>query len=535
MRLILLFIVTTLIACNKNKQAHSQFFYYNQPEGIATTDPAFTKSQPVMWIVHQLYNTLVELDDSMHIKPSIAHRWQISDDKKQFTFYLRDNIFFHDNEAFVNGKGRKLVAADVVYSLQRIMDKNTASSGAWIFNKRVDPQTGFVAINDSVFQLNLLKPFNPILGILTMQYCSILPREVVEKYGKDFRKHPCGTGPFVLKTWDEGQAMVLVKNNKYFERDKDGTQLPKLAGVQISFSDSRATEFLLFKQKKLDFINDIDPSFKDLVLTKTGKLKKEFEKQFVLNTCPYLNTEYLGINIDDKNTFLKQSPLAQKKIRQAINYGFDKEKLVFYMRNSLGYAALGGIIPSCLPSYNKQAVNGYNYNPAKAAQLLAEAGFPQGKNLPAIKLLTIPIYADIASFISKELLNIGIKIDVEVVQKASLIERASRGEALFFRASWIADYPDGENYLTMFYSSNPAPPNYTRTRIPAYDALYEQALAQPNDSLRYILYQQMENLVLENASFVPLWYDIVIHLVQPTIKNFKPNAANLLELRWVTK
>jgi peptide/nickel transport system substrate-binding protein len=178
-------------------------------------------------------------------------------------------------------------------------------------------------------------------------------------------------------------------------------------------------------------------------------------------------------------------------------------------------------------------VKGYTYNPAKARQLLKDAGFENGKGLPVITLLTIPIYADIGSFVAKQLEETGIKVQVEVVQKSLLLEQTAKSKALFFRGSWIADYPDAENYMAMFYSKNPAPPNYTQYKNPAFDVLYEKALMENNDSIRYDLYRQMDQIVMNDAPVVPLFYDMAIHLVNRNVKNFKPNALNQLELRRV--
>lgn len=488
-----------------------------------------------MWAVHQLYNTLVEVDAQMQLQPSLAKKWDISADHLSFIFHLRTDVYFHDDAAFKNGRGRLLDATDVVYSFNRIMDKNTASPGAWIFNSRVDTVQPFTAINDSTFQLKLLRPFQPILGILSMQYCSIVPKEAVEKYGSNFRSHPVGSGPFAFVAWEEGQALVLKKNEHYFEKDSSGQALPYLDGIKVSFFDSKATEFLEFQQKRLDFINDIEASFKDEVLTKTGNLKKEWEGKLLLQKHPYLNIEYLGILVDTNNALVKQSPLRLQKIRQAINYGFDRRKMMLYLRNSIGTAAESGFVPAGLPSYDTNAVKGYHYNPAKARQLLSEAGFPNGKQLPAIKLLTIPVYADLAGYIANELQQVGIAIQVETVQKSLLLEQTSKSQALFFRGSWIADYPDAENYLGVFYSKNPAPPNYTRYHNKVFDALYEKANAEKNDSVRYTLYQQMDQLLMNDAPVVPLWYDMAIHLVHTNIKGFVPNSLNLLELRKTKK
>lgn len=533
-KIIVLFIlVSQFVACYNKKRSEGNIFHYNEFNGITSLDPAFAKSQSTMWVAHQLYNTLVEIDDSLHIIPSLAKSWEISSDRTVFTFHLRNDVFFHDDKAFSGGKGRKLTAQDVVYSFSRIISKQTASPGAWIFNRKVDTLQPFTAIDDSTFQLKLLQPYIPMLGIISMQYCSIVAREAVEKYGNDFRRHPVGTGPFRFVAWEEGQALVLKKNQQYFEKDESGNRLPYLDGVNVSFYESKATEFLLFRQKQLEFINDIESSFKDEVLTKRGTLRKDWEGKIELQVNPYLNIEYLGILVDSTNDLVKDSPMRIKKIRQAINYGFDRRKMVLYLRNSLGTPAESGFIPMGLPSFDSSVVKGYHYNPSKAKQLLAEAGYPDGKGLPPIKLLTIAIYADMANFIAKQLGESGIPVQVDVIQKSLLLTMTSGSRAAFFRGSWIADYPDAENYLSVFYSKNPAPPNYTRYKSEKFDALFEEALKEKNDSLRYKLYQQADQVMMDDAVVVPLWYDKVVRLVQPNVKGFKPNALNLLELRKV--
>ncbi|HEV8284291.1 MAG TPA: ABC transporter substrate-binding protein [Chitinophagaceae bacterium] len=520
-----------LFSCAGKKQTHKNIFHYNEQTGIASLDPAFAKNQSIMWAVHQLYNTLVEVDKDLNIVPSIAKTWEISDDRLVYTFHLRNDVFFHDDQAFNASHGRQLTAYDVAYSFGRIINKQTASPGAWIFNRKIDSVNGFKAIDDTTFQLKLLRPYMPILGILSMQYCSIVPKEAVEKYGSDFRQHPVGTGPFAFVAWEEGQALILKKNKNYFEKDDQGNRLPYLDGIKISFYDSKATEFLLFRQKQLDFINDMESTFKDEVLTKKGMLRKNWEGKIVLETHPYLNIEYLGILVDPTNELVKNSPTRLKQIRQAINYGFDRRKMILYLRNSLGIPAESGFVPAGLPSFDSSKVRGYHYDPVRCKQLLSEAGFPDGKGLPAIKLLTVPIYSDLAGFIAKQLEEAGIPVQVDVVQKSLLLELTSNSRALFFRGSWIADYPDAENYLSVFYSKNPAPPNYTRYKNPQFDALFEKALAETNDSLRYKLYQQADQVMINDAPVVPLWYDESIHFIQPNLKGFESNSLNLLELR----
>ncbi|MFZ6025787.1 MAG: ABC transporter substrate-binding protein [Bacteroidota bacterium] len=520
-----------IAGCGRKAASGKTVFYYNESTGIATLDPAFAKNQSIMWAIHQVYNTLVEIDSNLNIVPSLAKSWDIDAARTSYTFHLRTDVYFHDNEIFPGGKGRKMLASDIAYSLNRIIDKATASSGAWIFNNRVNSLQPFTAVDDSTFRLKLLRPFHPIMGILSMQYCSIIPKEAVEKYGRDFRRNPCGTGPFQFVSWDEGEALVMHKNEKYWEKDASGNSLPYLDAIQVSFFDNKATEFLQFRQGKLSFVNDIDPSFKDELLTKKGELRKEWEGKLQLNKTAYLNTEYFGILVDEKNPLVKIAPTRLRLVRQAMNYAINRTRLMMYMRNSIGIPAEAGFVPGGLPSRNVELVKGYQYDPAKARQLIEQAGFGDRNSMPELKLLTIPIYADIASFVAKQMEEVGIPVQVEVIQKSLLLEQTAKSRALFFRGSWIADYPDAENYMAMFYSKNPAPPNYTRYKNADFDLLYEKALLETNDSLRYELYRKMDQLVINDAPVIPIWYDMAIHFVQPNISGFRANALNLLELR----
>jgi ABC-type transport system substrate-binding protein len=532
--LLFITLVPALCGCYGGADDARGIFRYNESSGIASLDPAFAKNQSVMWPVHQLFNTLVETDSALQLVPALAKSWELSDDRTVYTFHLRGDVFFHDDACFPGSKGRRMTAADIAYSFGRIIDKKTASPGAWIFQDKIDSTRGFEAVDDTTFRIKLKRPYQPILGILSMQYCSVLPHEAVEKYGSDLRKHPVGTGPFRFVAWEEGQALILKKNERYFERDEKGHPLPYLDGVRISFYDNKATEFLLFRQGKLDFINDIEASFKDEVLSRRGELRPEWQGKVRLDKHSYLNIEYLGLLVDSTNPLLQASPTRIRKVRQAINYAIDRKKLVLYLRNSLGTPAESGFVPVGLPSFSALEVPGYTYDPAKARRLIDEAGFGY-KSMPGFKLQTIPAYAEIGNYIARQLEEVGIRVQVEVVQKSLLLDMTSNGKALFFRGSWIADYPDAENYLSVFYSKNPAPPNYTRYRNAAFDALFEKAIAEPNDSLRYRLYRQADALMLQDAPVVPLWYDMVIHLVQNNVEGFPANALNLLELRRTRK
>ncbi len=519
-------------SCNNSTKSDKKFFRYNQSSGIASLDPAFSKDQSTIWACNQLYNSLVALDDNLNTTAAIAKTWEISEDGKTYTFHLRNNVAFHNNECFAGGKGRSVVAADVVYSFKRIVDPKVASPGAWIFNNSIDTTTTFTALNDSTFQLKLRKPFRPMLGILSMQYCSVVPHEAIEKYGADFRSHPVGTGPFMFKNWKEGMALILVKNENYFENDADSKALPYLDGIKISFIDNKKTEYLSFKQHELDFINSIDASFIDEVLGDDGNLKPELNDKINLLKTPYLNTEYLGFLTND-NAKNEVHPLLNKKIRQAINYGFDRKEMLRYLRKGVGKPAESGFTPFGLPSFDADKVKGYSYDLPKAKQLLKEAGHENGKDLPQIKFYTNETYKEYALYISKQLEQLGLNIKVEISQPSILREWMSQGKVDFFRGSWLADYPDAENYFAVFYSKNGSPPNYTRFRNKQFDELYEKALIENDDNKRYEIYHEMEKIIIEECPVVPLYYDEVLRFSQKNILGLTANGLNVLNLKKV--
>jgi len=527
-----------LSSCQQSAHRHpgKMIFRYNDAAGLVNLDPAFSKDQPHIWVCNQLYNGLVQLDDRLHVRPAIAKSWHISPDGKTYTFYLRKDVYFHTDPVF-HGKKRRVVASDFVYSFRRLVNPKTGSPGSWVFDDVANTPTGkaFKALNDTTLQIKLKHSFPPFLGILTMQYCDVVPHEAVTFYGNSFRRHPVGTGPFFLKNWVEGVKMVLQKNPDYFERDSTGHRLPYLDAVAISFLRDKMTAFLEFTKGKLDFISGIDPSYRNEVLTRTGQLRHKYRGRIKLLKAPYLNTEYLGILVDTNLKIVKHSPLRIRAIRQAINYAIDRKKMIKYLRNGIGVPGNKGIIPPGLPAYNIHAHYGYSYNPAKAKALLKQAGFNLNHPVPPITLATTSAYVDLCKYVQARLNDIGFDAHINVMPVGTLREMKAQAKLPFFRASWIADYPDEENYLSLFYSKNFTPdgPNYTHFSSPVFDKMYEKSLKMVNGKKRRKLYRAMDSLVMANAPVVILYYDEVLRFVQKDVTGLGINPINMLVLKRV--
>jgi len=305
--------------------------------------------------------------------------------------------------------------------------------------------------------------------------------------------------------------------------------LPYLDAISITFIKDKQSEFLEFLKGNLDFLSGVHAAYKDELLTRSGSLNPKYNDQFKLLSGPYLNTEYLGVLQEPAGE--ASHILLDKNIRMAVNYGFDRAKMMKYLRNNLGYPATSGMIPPGLQG-SLAAGEGYTYNPELAREYINMAR-ESGTELKPITLTTTSDYLDLCEFIQFELEKIGLEIEITVRTGAAFRNMVANANLQFFRGSWIADYADGENYLALFYSGNhtPAGPNYTRFTDAEFDLLYEKAVSTASPEIRYSLYQKMDRIILDHAAVVPLYYDKVVRFVPLEITGFQPNPMNNLVLK----
>ena len=537
-------------------------FRYNQPEALTSLDPAFARNQANSWAVAQLYNGLLELDSALQPAPALARRYQISPDGLTYTFWLRPGIFFHEDTSVWKqashaptvkagparkGAVRTVTAADFVYSFRRLLDAKTASPGGWIFRGKVledskgtISDTCFVAVNDSTLRIHLKAPFIPFLSLLTMPYTYVVPHEAVERYGKDFREHPVGTGPFQFNTWDEGNVLLYKRNEHYWRRDAQGRPLPYLDAVAISFIADRKTEFLTFLQGKLDFLSGIREGSRDLILNADGTVRADFKGRFNLQKAPYLNTEYLGFQLDSAGLSGEQASqgraLRDRRVRQALSYALNRPELLAYVLSHVGQPGTSGFVPQALPSFSAAAVPGYTYQPQRARALLAAAGYGPSRPLQ-LRLSTVAERKAVGEYLQKNWADVGVQVQIDINQSAAQQEMVDNGRAAFFSKSWLGDYPDAENYLSLFYSPNfsPAGPDKTHYKSAEYDRLYQQAIREQDAARRTALYQAMDRLVVRDAPVIALYYDEIIRLTQRNVRGLVANPTNQLLLERVRK
>lgn len=539
---LLLSVVVLLVSCSESVDESKKVFNYNQSEGLTSLDPAFASSQANIWATSQLFNGLVELDDQLHLVPSIAKSWTIDSLGTRYTFHLRTSVSFHPHVFFEN-KSRIVTANDFVYSFQRICDPSGLyNRGMWIFKgKVIEDENGniskkaFVADNDSTLSIYLKQPFPQFLEILSMNYASVIPEGSIEVLGANFREDPIGTGPFVFKQWVEGNALVLLKNEEYWKKG-----LPKLDAVKVSFIPDKGQAFREFLLGNIDFFSGIEESSVDEIFLLNGSVKPSFMEKYDVEKKPYLNTEYLGIQLDESASCYKDQknhPLLNVWFRKALSTAIDRKRLIVFLRNSVGLPATSGIVPPAVPDYNVSFVKGYDFDPELAQKYLTKSGVKLGE-AKNIELQVAKEHKPLSEFLVKQWKeHLGIKVKINVTEAGVGRDMARTGKASFFRASWLGDYPDGENYLSLFVGTNSTPsgPNKTRYKDDIFDSLYTASQTLLSKKERIEQYYILDQRMINKAPIIPLYYDEVVQLRQKNISGLHPNGMNLLKLEKVDK
>ncbi len=418
-------------------------------------------------------------------------------------------------------------ASDVIYSFQRLAMPN--SPGQWVMQAVKKHSNGQLMMEspakDSLV-IHLEKPFSPFLSLLANPYCSVVAREAVEHYGEQFGQHPVGTGPYRMAYWAEGEKLILRKTENYFQ---SCDQRPD--AIAISFLKDRQAVFLEFLRGKFDFISGIDGSFKDEILDREGNLKAQYASKIRMVRRPYLKTDYLGFRLD-----ILPPAYRDKRVRQAMSHAIRRKAMIQYLRKGIGIPAIHGFLPQGSKGFH-QDFHSRDEDRNKAQRLLAEAGYPNGKGLPEINLLTSPANQELAEFLQHDWAEAGIPVKVEIAPAAVNAERTGNGKAMLFRKSWVADYSDDENFYLLFKGSNTAPagPNYSGIKDERIDRWYQKALSSADEASRKAAYLEIEKILDEEMPVIPLYYDEAVFFVHHHVQGLNGNPMNLPVIKWVIK
>jgi peptide/nickel transport system substrate-binding protein len=537
-------------------------YIMNETENIRSLDPTGINDVVSHHVSHQIYDLLIDLDSNLKLVPALAHRWGISEDGLLYTFHLRKDAKFHDNACFPGGKGRFMNASDVKYSFDRILDPRTGSLGFDYYknyvdgakqfidevnkaalenrNPKINSVTGFIVKDDSTFQIRLNKPFGPFIYYMCLGFGYVLPREAVEKYGKDYFQNPVGTGAFIFENWTPDLEINLRKNPDYWGKDEFGNQLPYVDHVKFRFIKDLSQQLLEFKNGNIDESYRIPTELFRSVVNEDKTLTAEYSG-FILQRTPSLTIQYYG--------FLTSGKIFNSiKVRQAFNYAIDRDKIIKYVLN--GQAAgpgTHGIVPPVMPNYNAKNINGYFFDIEKAKQLLAEAGYPGGKGFPEIVLQLNEgggRNTQVAEAIQNMLKEIGITAKLQLLQFAQHLDNIDAGRVDFFRLGWVADYPDPENFLNLLYGKNvpdnpkdKSPINSFRYKNRKFDELFEKAISIIDIDERNKLYEEAEQIAVSEAPVLFIFYDEDYRLLQPYVRGYSLDPMHRVNFRrlWLDK
>jgi oligopeptide transport system substrate-binding protein len=506
-------------------------------------------------IANQVYEGLVKLDPkNLTIQPSLAKSWKFDSTTNTWTFNLRKGVKFQDDPCFPDGKGREVTAKDFKWCLDQLCTasaqneqfevtfKNRVVGADEYFKLSADKKplpeggvSGVKMINDSTLTIQMKTSFGGFLNLLVEPGCWVFPKEALDKYGIEMRIHMVGTGPFFLKDAQEDQAIILARNPNYWGFDTYGNQLPYLDAIKFTFVHEKKSELLEFQQGNLDMMFQIPIEIIPSILGQINSTDQNNKVDYTLDVKPSMSNYFFGFQLQDK-TF------ANKYLRQAFNYAIDRDKIVNYTLQGEGIPGTYGIVPpQAFLGYNYKTLKGYNFDPDKAKQLLAKAGYPNGKDFPEVTLQTSSDggqrnvqVAEVLQKMLKENLNITVKINA--VPFPQHIDAFMRGKVPIFREEWIADYPDPQTFLNMLDGANVpkdttamAYTNACRYVNPKYDSLFAKALVTLNDSARYKMYAEADQMALDDAPYMCVFYEENYYLYHNYVKSFYGNAMNYLD------
>lgn len=544
---VLISLTWILISCGESNQiVDKKVFRYNEFSTLSSLDPAFATYLANGWAMNQLFNGPLEFNDKMEVVPGLAKSWAILDSGKHYVLTVRDDVYFHDHELFNGGKGRKCTAYDLEYSLRRICDTTDIyNKGIWIFKDKVLrnekgllSDTCFKASNDTTFNIYLDHASPSFLQVLCMNFCRVVPKEVAEHYERDFGRNPVGTGPFKFESWDDGNKLILTKNENYWKKDSKGQSLPYLDAVEISFITDLNQYYRAFQLGYFDMATRLEAAILDEVLYADGTVRDDVKQQFNIFKGPYLATDYLAFQLDPNSEIYegkKDHPFLNKEVRKALSYAIDRKRIVKLLRNGFGVEGKHGMVPDAMPYFDAKEVKGYGFDPNKAIEALNKSGY-KAEDLSGIKLSITKRNKELAEFLTKTWKEIlGITVDLELNEGKVVIDLADNGRISFFKLSWLADYPEGENYLTLFYGGNFSPdgPNRTHFKNTRYDELYEKSLFLKDPKERGKVYEEMDGLLMEECPVIVLFYDEILAVLDKRVENFKLDPMNNLKLEQV--
>lgn len=530
----------------KGGKRYGGTFKFMSVEKIRSLYPIFSGDVYTMRVISQLFDPLLTIDPKTgKACPAIAESFKVNDDATVYTFKIRKGVKFHEDPCF-KGKTKEVTAHDVKFSLEIACSALNKNKVYFLLGSRIEgvdsfhekskntiPKSGVSGIqvlDDYTIQIRLKNSFSGFEKVLTHTSLGITSREAYKMYGKAIGKHPVGTGPFSLKSFDK-DAIVLKRNPYYWRKDDLGNQLPFLSEVVMKYAKNKRSALLAFGKADIDIalelpIEEIDHilgSFKDAQNGKNIVHKVVSEKS--------MSTMYVALaNQSDE--------FKDRRVRRAFNMAINREEIIDIDLQGEGWAVANGFLPE-MEGYPKGDVIGHQHNLEEARELMAQAGYPDGENFPTVDFYVNSIKGStghktcmaIARQIKKNL-NVNLNIVLCTIEER---ERAIvSGKAKIWRSGWIADYPSPENFLTLFYSKhlndNASTVNAFKFKNTEYDSIFERALLENDSDQRMSLFAQCDQLIIDEGAVIPVLTNDHIVMINARVRDFQVSSMESLNL-----
>jgi oligopeptide transport system substrate-binding protein len=486
------------------------------PADPPTLDPMHVTDTVSDTVVRRMFNGLVKFSPKLEISPDLAEKWDVSPDGLTYKFYLRSGVKFHN--------GRDVTSKDFLYSFTRILDAKSASAAGDLVSERAQmlfpvngaeeffkgkaaTVAGFETPDDFTFVIRMKQRYAPFLAVLCMVDFAAVPKEEVEKDWKGFAQHPVGTGPFVFASWSHDTEIVLKANRSYWAGEV------KLDAVVFKIIPDENTRYQSF------LAGDLEHS--DIPFGKMAEINDKPELRALVSGDTAMDMYCYGFNVEKK-------PFNNKYVRLAFNHAVDKEAIVKNILEGRGTVQKNYCPPGAF--YFKDSSAGYPFNLEKAKAYLAKAGYPEGRGFPEVTLNIDQqqLSRQVAAQVQEDLRQIGIKVNLEPSDWATFLDRVYAGEPSFFQNTWLADYPDPDNWLFVLLETTQAgaPGNITRFSQKQFDAYVLEARVTVDQAKRSELYSKAEDIALASAPWLMLYWRKNLTLVQPYVKGLTITAMD---------
>lgn len=508
----------------------------NETEGIKTLKPLSIEGFPAFRAGAQIYQGLVGLDaGTLVVKPLLAERWEISDNQLEYTFFLHPEAQF-----YCPGKEpQKLTAQHVADCFKKACLKSENPlffslsgyllKGTTLFSNNDNLQAehpGIQIINEHTIKLVLEKPNNTFLSMLTHPVFWVYNMKMTD----ETLNMPAGTGPFYLQEHKE-QYLLMSKNPEYWEKDEQDQALPYLDHIKVSFEKNKQKELNTFREGGLDVIykvplDQIDEAVFDL----TEVIEQDGNIHYTAQSSPTLVTQMCGFNM--------QTEVFQDiRVRRAFNLAIDRNTLAAYTLKGDANVATYSVVPPVFKDYTSTAIKGFSYQLEEAKQLLAQAGYPNGQKFPTLTLSTQQM-SQKSKFVSYQVAkmlreNLNITVEVNELSSTNYHIDMKRENIDFWQLGWFSDYPDPESFLQIFTSAHAGKGGYLGYSNATFDSLYQRGVRAKDKSSRVRLFNQAEQFLIDQAVFMPLFYDEITRLINHRVKNLPINPMEYRDLRRV--